>query len=530
MMIYKKLIFTGIITVIAILMNALSVYAALDYTEIYTSSTGTQNILLIINDSIYEPMRASLTRFIADLESEGYRITLTKFRSGSAEEFKNYLRVFPGLKGAILIGRLPTAWFEIADDFGQYGYQSFPIDLFYMDLDGQWIDDDMNGIYDDHTGNRYPEIWVARIYSGSISNPEMDEVGLLRNYFYKDHLYRMGGMSVAHRALAYVDDDWVSYFSNCNLDLAYSNVTTINDSSTTIADDYKRRLKDSYEWVHICAHSSYNYMIFKVGGGWSGGTVESWQIRDIDPATIFYNLFNCSATRYTDSESLGCHYVFAKTNGLTAVGSAKIGSMLDFQYFYSPMGFNFRNSIGESLKAWFAREDLVVDREWFYGMNILGDPTLTIDPPVASIESITISGQSVTFRGTGMIHSGNINAYSWRSDKDGFLSSSNTFTSSSLSQGEHIIYFKVKDNLNRWSSEAAKTVMVNVRYGDVDGNGEVAAYDAALTAQASVEIITLTPEQIIKADVDGNGEVAAYDAALIAQYSVGIIDHFPVEG
>jgi len=70
---------------------------------------------------------------------------------------------------------------------------------------------------------------------------------------------------------------------------------------------------------------------------------------------------------------------------------------------------------------------------------------------------------------------------------------------------------------------------VGLLYGDVSGDSEITAYDAALTAQASVGIITLTPGQITKADVSGDGEVSAYDAALIAQYSVGIIDHFPVE-
>lgn len=70
----------------------------------------------------------------------------------------------------------------------------------------------------------------------------------------------------------------------------------------------------------------------------------------------------------------------------------------------------------------------------------------------------------------------------------------------------------------------------SVMYGDVSGDGEITAYDAALTAQASVGIITLTEEQTEKADVSGEGEITAYDAALIAQYSVGIITKFPVEG
>ena len=69
-----------------------------------------------------------------------------------------------------------------------------------------------------------------------------------------------------------------------------------------------------------------------------------------------------------------------------------------------------------------------------------------------------------------------------------------------------------------------------IEYGDVDGNGEVQAYDAALTLQYSAELIEFEDWQLIAADVDGNGEVQAYDAALILQYSAGLIDEFPVEG
>jgi hypothetical protein len=66
-------------------------------------------------------------------------------------------------------------------------------------------------------------------------------------------------------------------------------------------------------------------------------------------------------------------------------------------------------------------------------------------------------------------------------------------------------------------------------YGDVNGDGEISAYDAALTAQVAVDLITLTPEQTKAADVNSDREVTAYDAALIAQRAVGLIDKFPVE-
>ena len=66
-------------------------------------------------------------------------------------------------------------------------------------------------------------------------------------------------------------------------------------------------------------------------------------------------------------------------------------------------------------------------------------------------------------------------------------------------------------------------------YGDVNGNGEVTAPDAAMAARYAVGLIDLTPEQITKADVNGENDVTATDAALIARYAVGLIDVFPVE-
>ncbi|MCF7919411.1 MAG: hypothetical protein K9N06_05810 [Candidatus Cloacimonetes bacterium] len=67
-------------------------------------------------------------------------------------------------------------------------------------------------------------------------------------------------------------------------------------------------------------------------------------------------------------------------------------------------------------------------------------------------------------------------------------------------------------------------------YGDVDGNGLVESYDAALVLQYFVGIITDWQEwQITAADVDGNGLAEAYDASLIMRFVIGMIEHFPVE-
>ena len=75
------------------------------------------------------------------------------------------------------------------------------------------------------------------------------------------------------------------------------------------------------------------------------------------------------------------------------------------------------------------------------------------------------------------------------------------------------------------------------RFGDIDNNTIVQAYDAALALQYSVgfdpipqnDPIPWESWRFLVGNVDGVGDISAYDAALILQYSVGILKSFPVE-
>lgn len=85
-------------------------------------------------------------------------------------------------------------------------------------------------------------------------------------------------------------------------------------------------------------------------------------------------------------------------------------------------------------------------------------------PPVAHIDSISpnpaIQGQSVTFMGHGTDTDGTVTEYNWTSSIDGKLSSSATFSTSSLSLGAHTISFTVKDNDNAWSVPMIQTLTI----------------------------------------------------------------------
>lgn len=335
-------------------------------------------VLVIINESILPRIADSIEQYQQDLHNDGYDTVIFSSSGGTPFDLKTaIIRQYnqakeASLDGVILIGNLPVPWYEMDDDF--YGYAQFPIDLYYMDLNGEWSDTDGDGILDLHndgSGDRIPEIWLGRLTANTLNGSEEE---LLRKYFYKNHQYRIGNINANGNALLYVDDDWEFYADGwkAEIDTSENFITTVAESHITSAEDYKFRLKQMNEWVIVAAHSSPFVHSFSP----AGGLVTNDEIQAIKPGSLFYNLFACSNARYTEENYMGGWYIFSEGIGLGAVGSTKTGSMLSFADFFNPFGDG--KTLGESYKQWFisrAPYDLN-DRQWYYGMTLLGDPTL----------------------------------------------------------------------------------------------------------------------------------------------------------
>ena len=88
-------------------------------------------------------------------------------------------------------------------------------------------------------------------------------------------------------------------------------------------------------------------------------------------------------------------------------------------------------------------------------------PTATIWSPMNSSVEV-IQGENITFEGLGEDLDGDIEAYEWHSNVDGFLSNETFFMISNLSIGTHTITFGVMDDMGVWSSNATVTVEVTV--------------------------------------------------------------------
>ncbi|HVQ00478.1 MAG TPA: Ig-like domain-containing protein [Candidatus Thermoplasmatota archaeon] len=122
---------------------------------------------------------------------------------------------------------------------------------------------------------------------------------------------------------------------------------------------------------------------FNIGGFYDHAAwVFSQDIQNNDPPVLFYNLFACGPGRFTDQDYLAGSYIFHTTTGLITIASAKSGSMLNFDDFTKPLSEG--KSIGESFKEWFITQAPYVEweKEWYYGLVALGDPTLCVIQPM----------------------------------------------------------------------------------------------------------------------------------------------------
>lgn len=373
--------------------------------------TDSDLVLVMVDSDLHPQINSSLQGYVKDLEITGYSVTVINGSWSSAVAVRTLLNdtLDEGLVGAVLIGDVIEAWYEM-DNPSPWGHEEFPIDYYYMDLDGIWGDADTDGKFDSHTGNPDPEIWVGRLKPSILGN----EIGDMENYLDKNRGYKNGSLTLPHNSLVYIDDDWAPWATSWNNSaaLAYDNGTLVYDGATTIHTDYESRLAQDHESVLLAAHSHPTGHVFKIGSQYTGGSTTTAEIKSIDPHSHFYNLFCCSGCRYTSTNNIGTQYVFADSYGLMAVGSTKTGSMLNFDPYYRPLGNN--ESFGEAFKNWM-KVQAENDPKWFYGMTILGDPTLT------TIHDVTVTAPEVwspTHPDQEMCYSDNDPLLNWTGPED----------------------------------------------------------------------------------------------------------------
>ncbi|MCJ7505570.1 C25 family cysteine peptidase [Candidatus Bathyarchaeota archaeon] len=238
-------------------------------------------ICLMVKDTVYGPLEEKFQRWKTDKEKLGASIVVKIISSESPSQIRSFLKNVTNLAGCLMVGDIPYVEFEwnYSDVYGKQFYDRFPSDLYFMDLSGDWVDSNGNGVYDKILGDLGPEIWVGRLKTSNLSGNEID---LLKHYFDKNHDYLTGALTMPPRALIYVDestpeatDSATEYYTGelalktrDALSKIYPEVVLVRSLEYTNASDYLNRLRESWSLVRLNVHSGGFGHYFIYDGKW----------------------------------------------------------------------------------------------------------------------------------------------------------------------------------------------------------------------------------------------------------------------
>ncbi|MFX1562888.1 MAG: hypothetical protein ACFFDP_06235, partial [Promethearchaeota archaeon] len=201
----------------------------------------TETVAIIVQNSLYASISASVTQYRQDLNDSGYDTILYTQVLNTHQEVKGNLtywyNTYSNFVGAVLIGRLPYAQFYHPAVTG-FSAETFICDLYLMDLDGSWWDiNPTDTVYDKHnasiSADIYPEIFIGRIDPQALTWDTA--VNFINSYLARVHSYRLGGVQRQRSALVYIDDDWTGYWGTRwygDVGLAYSTRTLVDIPTT----------------------------------------------------------------------------------------------------------------------------------------------------------------------------------------------------------------------------------------------------------------------------------------------------------
>ncbi len=339
---------------------------------IYVEIEKTEKLLLVVDEALYPSLESTIDQYMYEVEEKGCLVELATWKGGTVSDLKSIIQNAYDEKvigGAFLVGHLPAFWYE-QNSFGKH--EEFPCDLYFMDLDAAWEDRDEDGIYDYHTSLNL-DIFISRV-AGTVQE--------LNGYFSKVHSYRAGGLPMSKSAYIFKDDDWSDYERGSKFGLSdiYESIKISEVPGETVKSNYLLKLTDSgaeyvYQWIH-----AYPPLLCIEDNG-SFEYVFTSDISSNNTKGLFYNLFNCSASRFTET-NLAMTYLLNTDYGLATHGSTKVGGN------YYPKVFHYvlsrGGSWGEAYKAWYNNYG-VSDDKWFMGMVILGDPMLYLTKAVPKV-------------------------------------------------------------------------------------------------------------------------------------------------
>ncbi len=367
-------------------------------------------IALIVEESVWAQIPDAIRKFELLLKTRFYQVTKVIESGNNVSELRNHLRTLYeepiGLEGAILVGDLPVCQYVIPGSPVHLIDQTVPqflMDLYLMDLDGIFLDTDLDGYLNTHSdpdGNgpadTGPEIWVSRIVPPyPPENWYKDRMGLLADYFDRLWAYENETISLTGNALIFIDNDWIGMTSGIMSEMA----GIFNSSQITAVDGYDDTIKE--RWLSEIIQNYTHGLIWCHAGGTCFS--QKFYEPDVDNADyLWYSelrqhavnipilvLDTCKVTNFTHPDCQSSWYLFGPGRVVAAMGASRDGGMYFYNEYFTQLADGqgvgnaflawFQLAVGQTFQSWY-------NQDWWRGMILLGDPTFSIS------EGLIVSG------------------------------------------------------------------------------------------------------------------------------------------
>ena len=363
-------------------------------------SEGRSCVAIIIDSDTYSGLASEVQRLGSDVEDDlQVRVFILPDDWSDIRRIKDVLidkYNHDGLIGAILIGEIPTAYFEFQDS------GAMPTDWYFEDLSDKFIDSDGDGKFEREYYAMETDITMRDIWTGRIKPPVGGSEGmtLLKDYFDRNHDYRTGSLTYSEKMLYFgsvainqndmnqadyndlvdqIDEFTGLYESDDDVNSIYDTDLEVQKSA------YLSELSNSYDFVFVNIHGS-------VTTQWLGSSVSVYhnEIRDARPQGLFNVLASCSNGDFTRDNYLAGWHLFSG-NSLVVMANSTVAMLVgatsvEFLRDYIPLGLGV--TFGDM-----HRNDLSS-----LPVHLFGDPTLTLRPkPTGDLPALRLDMSSIDF-------------------------------------------------------------------------------------------------------------------------------------